>query len=172
MHLVSESSPPYNCTRTIHPALGKAPTRGLGIEVQPRHWSSSKSTKYVKQKSARPLPHLNPPPLPTELSCTTAPPWGQGDWNATEPPANTRDQTKFNNWNFISKLFSRKHARAGGLAACQSNPPLDGAVVYDDIHIEGRGMDCGNIHKLKSNLSECSYLHSLLRCRIRTSLPR
>jgi hypothetical protein len=36
--------------------------------------------------------------------------------------------------------------RNGGLAACQSNPLPDGAVVYDSIHGEGGGMDCGSIH--------------------------
>jgi hypothetical protein len=41
--------------------------------------------------------------------------------------------------------YSRE-IRSMGLAACQSNPPPDGAVMYDDIHGEGGGMDHGNIH--------------------------
>jgi hypothetical protein len=59
-------------------------------------------------------------------------------------PTNVCDQTKFNNWNFFSKIFSRNQER--GLAACQSNPPPDGAVVYDSIHGEGGGMDHDSIH--------------------------
>jgi hypothetical protein len=59
-------------------------------------------------------------------------------------PANACDQTKFNNWNLLPS-YSRE-IRNGGLAACQSNPPSDGAVIYDDIHGEGRGMDRGSIH--------------------------
>jgi hypothetical protein len=41
--------------------------------------------------------------------------------------------------------YSRE-IKNGGLVACQSNPPPDGAVVYDSNHGEGGGMDCGNIH--------------------------
>jgi hypothetical protein len=37
-----------------------------------------------------PLKHFNPPAPTEEPSCMTAPPWGWGDWNATEPPANVR----------------------------------------------------------------------------------
>jgi hypothetical protein len=74
-------------------------------------------------------------------------------------PVNACDQTKFNNWNFTSKLFSRiqergtcsmsippTSGRSGGLAARQSNPPSDGAVVYNGIHGTGGGMDRGSIH--------------------------
>jgi hypothetical protein len=39
-----------------------------------------------------------------------------------------------------------REIKSGGLAACQSNPPPDGAVVYDGIHGEGGGMDRGSIH--------------------------
>jgi hypothetical protein len=41
--------------------------------------------------------------------------------------------------------YSRE-IRNGGLATCQSNPPPDGAVVYDGIHEEGGIMDRGSIH--------------------------
>jgi hypothetical protein len=66
---------------------------------------------------------FNPPLPPTELSCTTAPPWGWGDWNVTEPPANARDRTKFINWNFTSKLFSRNQERG---ACSMSIQPTSG----------------------------------------------
>jgi hypothetical protein len=62
-------------------------------------------------------------PPPTKPSCTTAPPWGRGDWNATEPPTNARDRTKFINWNFTSKLFSRNQERG---ACSMSIQPTSG----------------------------------------------
>jgi hypothetical protein len=35
----------------------------------------------------------------------TAPPWGRGDWNATEPLANAHNRTKFINWNLVASYF-------------------------------------------------------------------
>ena len=47
--------------------------------------------------------------------------------------------------------YSRE-IRSGGLAAYQSNLPLDGAIVYDGIHKEGRGMDYSNIHTWSTSM--------------------
>jgi hypothetical protein len=75
------------------------PHTSVGIEM----FQGKKKKKFKKNSI--------PPPPSTEPSCTTAPPWGRGDWNAIEPPANARNRTKFINWNFTSKLFSRNQER-------------------------------------------------------------
>jgi hypothetical protein len=93
--------------------------------------------------------------------------------------ANARDRTKFNNWNFTSKLFSRNQEWG---ACSMSIQPTSGSSRRVRRHSR-RGRRYGSRQysylvckhlgsKLKSNLSECSYLYSSLRCRIHTSLPR
>ena len=44
-----------------------------------------------------PLPHLNPPPPPTEPLCTTATPQRRGEWSATAPPSLARASFNDNN---------------------------------------------------------------------------
>jgi hypothetical protein len=125
------------------------------------------------------LKHFNSPASMDEPLCTTARPWGRGDWNAIEPPTNARDRTKFINWNFTCKLFLRNQKRG---ACSMSIQPTSGWSCCVQQHPR-RGRRYGSrqhsylvrkhlCSKLKSNLSECSYLHSSLRCRIRFSLPR
>jgi hypothetical protein len=153
---------------TPHASTGIEMFQGKKIKIT----NNNKNLFFVFSKK------FNLPPPPTKPSCTTAPPWGRGDWNAIEPPANTRDRTKFINWNFTFKLFSRNQERG----ACSiSIQPTSGWNHRIRQHPQ-RGRRYGSRQhsylvrkhlgsKLKSNLSECSYLHSLLQCRIRTSLP-
>jgi hypothetical protein len=159
---------------SLPPHLHNSPCSRQSTCMRPQ--SSTKASKFkqihkicAKKNQSGPLPHLNPPPPSTEPSYTTAPPWGRGDWNATEAPANARDQIKFNNWNFTSKLFSRNQERGACSMLIQPTSEWSRHVRW---HPQ-RGRRYGSRQhsylvrkhlgsKLKSNLSKCSYLHSLL----------
>jgi hypothetical protein len=84
---VSESSPHFRRVQANLSAPWMAPARRPMLQ---------QGLKCFKEKNKNKNKNPPPPP-PTEPSCTTAPPWGRGDWNATEPPANTHDRTKFIN---------------------------------------------------------------------------
>jgi hypothetical protein len=169
---------------SLQPHSHNSPYSGQSTCMRPQ--SSAKASKFKQthkicatKNQRSPLLHLNPPPPPTEPSCMTAPPWGRGDWNATKPAANASDQTKFNIWNFTSKLFSRNHAGAGACSMsiqptsrwsrCVRRHPRRGQRYGLRQHSYLVRKHLGS--KLKSNLSKCSYLHSSLQCRIRTLLP-
>jgi hypothetical protein len=128
------------------------------------------------------LKHFNSHAPMDEPSCTTAHLWGPGDWNGIEPPTNARDRTKFINWNFTCKLFLRNQKRGACSMSIQPISRWSRRVRQHPRRGRTRRRYGSRQHsylvrkhlcsKLKSNLSEWSYLHSSLRCRIRTSLPR
>jgi hypothetical protein len=168
---------------SLLPHSHNSPCSGQSTCTRPQ--SSAKASKFkqthkicVKKNQRGPLPHLNPPPSPDGAVVHDGSFVGAGDWNATEPPANAHDRTKFNNWNFTSKLFSRNQEQG---ACSMSIQPTSGWSCHVRWHTR-RGRRYGSRQhsylvrkhlgsKLKSNLSECSYLHSSIRCRIRTLLP-